>query len=135
MSQDGAHDGIGAQRALDTILGGKAPPESGEGGTREQVRSRIMAAPSPGGPKPTDYDQGTDAIAKAFLIVSEENANLPLEIEALWQATKLKWPDFNQWLGGASGFMVGFACNVVRFLKQEPPAPNPALLTVSVQEG
>lgn len=132
---DGAHQGVGASRALETILGGKEPPGQNEERTREQVLAQIMAAPTPDGPPPWEAGSGGDAynaaalaIARAFWTVRQEGA--PLEMDALWEATKKKWPGFNNWLGGATGFQVGWAYNCVRWLEEQPPAPNPAILEV-----
>lgn len=79
---DGAHRGIGAERALETILGGKRPPSKKEEETREQVRARLAKAASPDGASPTSYGAAADAIAKAFLAViaeePEEKARRPV---------------------------------------------------------
>lgn len=45
MSNDGSTMGIGAERALETILGGKDQPEEDEKLTREQVRERLGKVP------------------------------------------------------------------------------------------
>lgn len=125
---DGAHIGVSAERALETILGGKESPGPEEQQTREQVLARVMGAPLPGEPKPSGYGQAADSIAHAFIKVLEDDPGLPLNDDALWAAVKKRWPDFSEWQGGPSGFQVGWALNCVRWLKQEPPTPNPAIL-------
>jgi len=128
---DGAHRGIGAERALETILGGKRPPSKKEEETREQVRARLAKAASPDGAPPTSYGAAADAIAKAFLAVIAEEPETELDGRSLWDGVKRRWPAFDDWVGGATGFQVGWAVNCVRWLAAEPPVPNPAILTVS----
>lgn len=134
---DGAHQGINAQRALDTILGGKESPTNREQENRASVRARIDACPWPCGiQKPTDYGNAADCIAKAFLSILADRPETPATDAALWMAAKDKWPEFDSWLGGASGFMVGWAVNCARWLNGEPPTQNPALVEVSqIEEG
>lgn len=49
---------------------------------------------------------------------------------ALWEAFQERWPEGNDWLGGISGFQAGWAYNAVRFIRSEPPAGNPAIMTI-----
>lgn len=128
---DGAHLGVGAGRALKTILGGEPPPTEAEQESREEVRARLAMVPNPcTGAPPQDYSDAADRIAKAFLLVSDADPALPIEADALWAAVKARWPNFNEWVGGASGFQIGWAANCVRWLKEQPPAENPALLEI-----
>lgn len=48
----------------------------------------------------------------------------------MWEAYMERWPDGDEWIGGASGYMVGWSFNAVRAIKGVEPAPNPALMTV-----
>jgi hypothetical protein len=130
MSQDGAHQGISAKRALETILGGKRAPKKREEQTRAQVRERLAKAPAPGDASPDDYGDAADSIARAFLAVLADAPETPLDGTSLWDGVKKKWPDFDEWVGGATGFQVGWAVNCVRWLSEEPQAPNPALVTL-----
>lgn len=161
MNSDGAEMGITAGRALDAVLGGKTEPEEESVQTREEVRQRIEAAPLPGDGEPpwelaeemNAYSLATDSLAHAFLVLAEERPELlehdgrfpdDFEIEelrgrptgdptgAIWEAMKERWPGADEWIGGATGFMVGFAFNQVRWLMEKPPAPNPAIVTVDV---
>jgi hypothetical protein len=45
-----------------------------------------------------------------------------------------RWPDADEWWGGASGFQVGFAFNTARFIRGEPPVGNPAILEIGEPE-
>lgn len=54
-----------------------------------------------------------------------------LDGRSLWDGVKRRWPAFDDWVGGATGFQVGWAVNCVRWLAAESPVPNPAILTVS----
>lgn len=164
---DGAHLGVGAGRALDTILGGQEQPNEKERQTCEQVRARVMAAPLPGegeglwphveagtqvkeGALADTYTLATDCLAHAFVVLAEEKPALldeqrfypndcdveilrgkPMSPEtAMWEAFTARWPEGDDWVGGASGFMVGFAFNVCRFLVEKPPVLNSAIVTV-----
>jgi hypothetical protein len=160
---DGANLGIMAGRALGTILGGKDQPDDDEKATPEQVRERVMAAPNPCEGEPIwergigdeSYSVAADCIAKAFLLMESEDPGVLHRrvywskdntgiadlwgketdaMTAVWDATTAKWPGFDKWIGGASGFMVGFAYNTARYVIGEPPAGNPALLTIDIPE-
>lgn len=130
MSADGAHRGIDAQRALETILGGKPHPKKKEEKTRDEVRARLMAAPTPEGPSPKDYGDAADAIARAFLSVLEQEPATPPLDGNLYDKVIERCPRFDDWVGGATGFQVGWAINCVRWLCEQPPVANPALLTI-----
>src|SRR5215204_6492093 len=80
---DGSDMGIKADRALQTILGGKEQPTEEEKATPEQVRERVMAAPSPLEKESVfqrfgdeGYTVATDCITKAFLLIEEENPGI-----------------------------------------------------------
>ena len=158
---DGAHLGIDARRALDTILGGADQPTSEERSTLEETRARIMAAPLFSGEKPWETDREAyalvaDSIAHAFLVLIEEDATLldprlypetylngePMDewlkgktmdpSSVLWEAMKERWPEANEWCGGASGFQVGFALNAALYAAGKDLTPNPAIIEVEV---
>jgi hypothetical protein len=48
----------------------------------------------------------------------------------LWDGVMKRWPDFDDWVGGASGFQVGFAYSTIRFLYDEPYEGNPAIMEI-----
>lgn len=160
---DGAHMGIKASRALNTILGGEDQPTDEEKTTPEEVRARIEAVPLFEGIPPWDdigpddaYSMATDAIAHAFLILLEEDPTLlepqfypdtypdgePTNLagvkrdqaSVLWDAMKERWPHADDWIGGASGFMVGFALNTALYAGKIPAyAPNPAIMEIDIK--
>lgn len=104
------------------------------------------------------YSIASEIIAHAFLVLADEDPTLLTRREvyteddfkhhegedwwqglvgkpkdatdAIWQAFTQRWPKGNEWIGGASGFMVGWAFNATRSITGEPPAPNPAILTL-----
>lgn len=154
---DGANLGITAKRALDTILGGDPQPSEAERTTREETRQRVLAAPLPGeGPSPWEraesgeitkddgYSLCADSLAHAFLVLAETRQlfypddgeieslrGKPMDgCSAFWEAAKERWLNLDEWLGGASGFQVGFAHNTVRFILARPPTENPAIVEV-----
>lgn len=126
MSNDGSNV-CDAERALATILGGEPAPTTEP--TREEVRARVMAAPYPLTTKPTTYGEAADTIARAYLaLVDEGHVDLLDPGADWWRAITLRWDGFDEWLGGATGYMVGFAGNVVRWLHERPREPNPAIV-------
>lgn len=158
---DGAHLGISASRALDTIIGGDGQPTEEERQTPQQVRERIESIPLFEGTSPwegsdseTAYNLATDAIAHAFLVLLEEDSSLlepvyypdDCEHEVLrgkqmspdspfWEAMKERWPHADDWIGGASGFMVGFALNTALYASGKNfVAANPALMTIDIPD-
>lgn len=58
---------------------------------------------------------------------TEQEANA-----AVWEAFCERWPDGDDWIGGATGFMVGWAHNAARTINNLPPVPNPAIVTLNV---
>lgn len=159
---DGANLGVTADRALQTIIGGEDSPSGDEITTPEQVAERLNLTPDPcDGPpiweRATDsdaYSLVTDSIAKAFLLVEQDDPgildrreNYPDDYEyeslrgqqldaihCVWKAVMERWPTFDDWIGGASGFQVGFAYNTARFVRGEKSQPNPAILTIALKE-
>lgn len=164
MSDDGANLGISARRALGTVLGGQPAPTEDEWSTLEEMRARILAAPLPGdGPGIYDrametgdaYSLAADSIAHAFLVCEQEDPGVlqrvtvfgpdNCEIEdlwgkpvdanqAVWEAACARWPGADEWWGGATGFMVGFAYNAACAITGLPPAPNPAFMTIELPD-
>jgi hypothetical protein len=157
MGNDGAHLGVTAGRALKTILGDMESPKPEEQTDRDAVEVRIRATPRPCEGIPIHeradiedgYSMAADAIAHAFLLLLDDEPALfeavelyppdsALELrgtprplmDMLWDRAKVRWPGFSAWIGGPSGFQVGFAMNAVRCIKARPPEGNPAFMTI-----
>jgi hypothetical protein len=54
--------------------------------------------------------------------------------DAIYEAMKARWPNADDWFGGLSGFQAGWAFNAVRRIKEQPPAPNPAIMTLAAPD-
>lgn len=108
------------------------------------------------------YSVASEVIAHCFLVLADEDPSLltrqefyteadfkhhegedwwqnlvgrPKEAsEACWRAFTERWPNGDEWIGGATGFMVGWAFNAARSIKGQPPAPNPAIVTIGGEE-
>jgi hypothetical protein len=141
---DGAHLGITADRALNTILGGDPPPSEEETQTPSQVRERVMKAPKMMEGKAVykrfgkeAYCIAVDCLARAFLEIAEQDPSVLHEggsdpTDPLWDEFTKRYPEGNDWLGGVTGFQVGFAMNTVRYILSVPRGGNPALITINV---
>ena len=152
---DGAHHGIGAERALKTILGGEPAPTEAETETVEQMRARILSAPI----EATSYAGAATACARLILEAWKKYPQL-LEVphksvylhsddgQMFWRDTEPRCvvlipglhtalkalyadrEDAQQVLRDLTGFMWGWAVNAALRCIDQPPAPNPAILTV-----
>jgi len=153
---DGAHQGVDAERALGTILGGESQPtEAKEGKTTPLgMLMQIRAASE----SPDNYGDAATSYARVILEAYEANPALrsvPLNTvykkdadgKMIWEndhavvlqhdiydALKELHPDENCWqrkvMSSLSGFMVGWANNAVRYALGDPPVPNPARVTI-----
>lgn len=153
MSDDGADLGIGAERALKTIMGGEQPTDE-ETETVEQMRARILSAPIEAG---ESYDGCATACARIILEAFEKYPQLqavPTKNEYLKQSN-------GEWVGiddrpivlnvdlydvlkklhpegtpehavfmGLTGFMWGWAVNAARRCIGAGPVPNPAIVEI-----
>ncbi len=127
---DGAHLGVTAVRALDTILGGEPSPTKKEGMTHEQfalwIRSASHALEDM--PKGDGYSEASRWLARRYLLLLEEGS----ETQDAWDAFEARWPDDVHEAGGMTGFMHGWALNAALYTLKLPPTPNPALVTIEV---
>ena len=155
MNGDGAHLGVGAERALDTILGGQpSPEESGEDTmTPQQMREWIMSAPQ----EPQSYDDAARSCARLVLRAFEEHPFLkdqPAEVEYDWDADPDRGsegmkPEFVIKLGlyetmkrlgyplsdlDLTGFQWGWAVNAARYSEHLPAWPNPAIIEIRTED-
>ena len=152
MSNDGAHQGIGAERALGTILGGDEQPTEGEREGVEEMRTRILSAPI----EATSYDGTATACARLILeawakwpqlteVPSESvylkndgelvvvEGDLVELVPNLHDALKQVYRDRPEALAvlkGLTGFMWGWAVNAALRSMDLPPEPNPAIVEV-----
>lgn len=154
MSADGAHLGVGAERALDTILGGKPSPAEDEQMDAETFRTWIKTAE-----REDSYGETARLCARYLLEYLEahpEHMQLSLDATYDWDRAETELgrsPDnveemqrYQTSVGvfdlaaaenpklkkmGLTGFMVGWAFNAARRCLELPPAPNPAILTVT----
>lgn len=157
---DGAHLGVSASRALDTILGGAEQPAESEQASPYEVRDRILAAAKRGG-DPTDYGDCADMVAG--FVLQFYNAHIdavhwPAEQKGEWVDAngtpvdprerlpegaefKRSGPDLYTEVKaftdgklealGITGFQWGWAVNAARYAIDLAPEPNPAIVTVS----
>ena len=124
--------------------------------TPQKWRDHLMSLSDPMvGPSPWAKSAGEDAgedtyqlaaelTAKAMLIVTDENPTLldiPESItdsyglasyDAAWQAAQVRWPGLDDWLGGITGNMFGWANQLVRYIHNKPAVGNPAIVTIQL---
>lgn len=130
---DGAHLGVTAERALETILGGKPEPDGSEHRSPDDMR-RMLAE------KDDDidgYDLHAQVLAKYLLRLFEARPEL-LKITSgdLSDVAKRFYDDeqhpFRLALSEATGFSWGWAVNAARYAMHADPVPNPAIMTIDV---
>lgn len=90
------------------------------------------------------YQLAAELTAKAMLIVADEDPTLldiPDEItdpyrradyDAAWKAAQARWPGLDDWLGGITLNMFGWANQLVRWIHGKPAVGNPAVVTIRV---
>ena len=153
---DGAHIGVGAERALGTILGGEDQPRDDEKQTPAQMLDAIREAYE----TPGDYGACALSYARVLLEVYEKYPTLreqPLNpvylrdgsgqmvldgivlVPDIYAVLKQIHSDEQCWqrlvMSDLTGFMVGWANNAVRYALGDPPVPNPAIITIPAHEG
>lgn len=140
---DGAHMGVGAERALGTILGGEEQPEPEERMDPVKMRAEIEAQEGP-----SDYNGTAMYAAKLILhyfLDDPARAQYPNETEYEKNAdgstdfSRVKTPDLYARMKAdgidlaaldLTGFMWGWAVNAARYCVELPPVPNPAIVTI-----
>jgi len=157
MGSDGAHLGVSAERALETILGDKESPTAEEAMTTTQMRDWLLSAPPVTDPAAmANYDECARCVAGEILRWALANpqryAHTPSETEITWPEKPEGGKDYNNPTYGRrglydvlkdegidlsvleiTGFMWGWAYNAARRCLELPPVPNPALLTINVE--
>jgi hypothetical protein len=153
MSEDGAHLGVDASRAISTILGGEPSPAEEEGRTPEQMRAYLEQPNQT--PDEGDGDAWYAETARqigrtilAFLDAHPEYRDLPADdtwefpphatspdqgrVTALGITGRLKEagidPDPEDY--GITGFQFGWGCNAAKYALGAPPVQNPAILVL-----
>jgi len=131
---DGAHLGVTAGRALDTILGGVPSPKEEERLAHEEfalyIRSTeyVLEDALKKEDSENAYSEASRWLAKRFLMLLEQNC----QPDDLWNTFKNKWPDDAEEAGGMTGFMHGWAKNAALYVMEMLPISNPALVTIEV---
>lgn len=155
MSADGAHLGVGAERALETILGGKESPGEDERESPQHVAARVLAAAERGG-DPHGYGDCADMVAGMVLMFWQahpEAAEWPLDPPYHYEKDGVRYdhwieggklvddgPDLSKAVDaftegklsalGITGFQWGWAVNAARYALGKPPEQNPAIITI-----
>lgn len=154
---DGAHLGVGAERALETVLGGQPQPSKDERASRARLLETITEAASRN--TPAGYDDAANMIAglvfrfycekpeaQAWPVTQKGYYLLPDGTHAdRWCAdgtftptTPNLYDEVDKFTGGrlsqieATGFMWGWAVNAARYVSNLPPEPNPAIIEISI---
>lgn len=103
--------------------------------TREEARTYIESTPDeePAGlSAEARYDWGGRKAAKTMLAFMEAHPQARgldfWEIGDGLRAAEMPLPD------GITGFQVGYALNLARFVVGEPPTANPAILTIEIPD-
>lgn len=150
---DGTQQGIGAERAIETILGGKPAPDKDEEKAPAFWLERLLAKDD----NIDGYEAHAEVMAKYIVLalrrmpglahapntgvyLADENGKMVFEPEmvqvlpGLSDALKKVYADekhpFRMALSEATGFTWGWAFNIARYALGLPPQPNPALLTI-----
>ncbi len=151
---DGAHLGVGAERALGTVLGSEGQPTDDEKMTAGQMQEWLLSAPRWNDPAAmASYDECARAVAgevlRWALANPERYAHTPMETEIEWPTKPDGTKDYNNPIYGAkslydvlkdegigldklgiTGFQWGWAYNAARRCLELPPQPNPAIIEI-----
>lgn len=135
---DGAHLGVGAERALGTVLGNDPQPAAEERMSAGEMAEWVMAATSADA---NSYDGCARYAAKlvlTWLLEDPTRASSPPENEYddAYNVTTPGWYDRMKADGSPvasldlTGFMWGWAVNAARRCVELPPSPNPAIVSI-----
>lgn len=141
--------GVGAERALQTILGGEDQPSADERTTPQQMAAYLLSASS----EAHSYDEGArlaGRIVLEYLQMHPEDAALPADDKHEWPngwdapsvivapgihgQMERKEPGAIEKLRslGLTGFMWGWAVNAAKYALDLPPVANPAIVTIDI---
>lgn len=123
----------------------------------QEWREHLASLPEPlVGPSPWEgikwsdgsddaYQLASELTAKAMLAVVDDDPTL-LDIpdsitdsyerasyDAAWKAAEARYPGLNDWLGGITGNVFGWANQLVRYIHDKPPVGNPAIVTIRLK--
>jgi len=118
---DGAHLGIKATQALNTILGLKAPPSENERMGDREFEEWIREAPT--NFEGVNYDEACRRLAKIYLFLLEEGEKAS-ELRLLWESFQRRFPKLAKVASEMTGFMHGWAFNAARKIVGLEPVPN-----------
>jgi hypothetical protein len=126
MSVDGAHMGVSADRALETILGGKPSPSADEQMDAETFRKWILSADNA-----DSYGEAARLGAKYVLefLTDHPEYDRAHNTHEIFDATVEAHPEFKPVLDEFTGFMVGWSVNAARRCLELPPLKNPAVIS------
>lgn len=128
---DGSSLGVKPTRALESIIGGKEQPAKDERLKKEEMLKEVLALPddykkATEGFKDGDgYDRCSMWLAKQFYLLRQEGVEG--DCSAMYDAMKAKSgkEDYD-----FTGFMVGWANNLSRWLLDKPEQQNPAIMEI-----
>lgn len=131
---DGAHLGISASRALNTILGGASSPTEEERKSQEDFAAWVYSAPfaldNIGGDDP--YAEASRWLARRFLFIMEQAP--AIDRDTAQEVFRTMWPEDAKEAKLMTGFMHGWAWNAARHVLSRLPQPNPAILTIDLRK-
>lgn len=133
MSQDGAHLGVAAGKALEAVLGGKQPTDEerlSQQEFAEWIRSTPFDLKDIEGENP--YTEASRWLALRYLTILEDAP--AIDADTAYQVFKTKWPDDAKEAGDMTGFMHGWAWNAARHTLKYNPQPNPAIITIGLRK-
>lgn len=146
---DGTQQGIGAERALETILGGKPTPEKDDHNSPAFWLARLRAKDD----NINGYEAHAEVMAKYILLAYESHPALRDAPNTTKYQEPIDWSNpiilerdlsdrlkdevytdpqhsFRRALHEATGFSWGWAFNIARYALGLPPQPNPAIITI-----
>lgn len=145
---DGAHLGVSAHRAIETILGGEPSPSPDEQMTVSEFRAWIMLPDQ----EPLDYSEAARREARIILgyfLADPTRASLPGDTVYDWEGDPdhgskgmkreyatvglydVMEADGVEHEDGLSGFQWGWALNAARRCVELGPVPNPAIIDIT----
>ena len=124
MSIDGANLGVDAEKSCKAVLGGEQPKEE-DMRNPEQMREYLMSAPESYEEGQKSYGEAARWLARQYLILLDVGCkDSGME---LYKKVKEKFGNRDM---DFTGFMVGWAENAARYVKELPEKNNPAIIKI-----